>query len=65
MNETKKTETTEPCCTVKVIVEGDGAAVCCVDAKGERVIKVALDPEDLNSGKTIKVVCCPDQGKAE
>lgn len=49
MAEEKKSERTDQCCTVKVIVDKVGED-CCSEVKGERVIKV---------------VCCPQESKAE
>ncbi len=64
MAEEKKTETAEPCCTVKVVM-GKAGTDCCSEVKGERVIKVVCDPETMKSGRTIKVVCCPDDAEAK
>jgi hypothetical protein len=49
MADSRKPEGTEQCCTVKVVVDKSGEG-CCSEAKGERVIKV---------------VCCPEEKKAE
>lgn len=64
MDEQKKTEDREPCCTVKVI-RGKDAEDCCSDAKGERTICVTLGADESKAGRTIKVVCCPDEKEAD
>ena len=62
MEDQKKTDAAEPCCTVKVAVEKD-AEDCCAGTKGERVIK--LDCGTGSTSRTIKVVCCPDDRHCE
>ncbi len=62
MAETRKTE--EPgCCTVKVVVEKDGAD-CCAEDVCEKVIRVNCDP-DGSRCRTINVVCCPENRRQE